>query len=141
MKATQMKDNAILALKDDIALLLLSIGIGFPMHQFFGGLFLALAGASFARRFKPEHGEREFWVMMLGAALFATVAGEIAHAWWPDFPVQIVMGAAGFFSRYLARFSLRAAGLLESKTDRIVNGALDRVLPTTDVTPPTDTEK
>ena len=116
-----MKDAALISFKDWVGFALLGIGVSFPMHQYFGGLFLALAGASFARKFSPEANERELWVMALGAALM-----------WPDeanLPIPLIMGVAGFFSRYLARMTLRAAGLLESKTDEITTAAVEKVLP------------
>lgn len=127
-----MKDAALISFKDWVGFALLGIGVSFPMHQYFGGLFLALAGASFARKFSPEANERELWVMALGAALSATIAAEIAKWMWPDeanLPIPLIMGVAGFFSRYLARMTLRAAGLLESKTDEITTAAVEKVLP------------
>lgn len=124
-----MKDSAIVVIKDYVGLLLAGIGIAFPMHQFFGGLFLAIAGASFARAFSPEQDEREFWVVILGAALMSIIAAMLAPIYLPTWPVQLVMAAAGFFSRYIARATLRAAGMVEKRTGRIVDTAIDRVLP------------
>lgn len=127
-----MKDAALMTFKDWVGYALLGIGVAFPMHQFFGGLFLALAGASFARKFKPEADDRELWVMILGAAFAGIIAAEVAKWMWPDatdLPIPIIMGVAGFFSRYLARITLRAAGLVESKTDEITTAAIEKVLP------------
>lgn len=127
-----MKDTAILAFKDYVGLILLGIGISFPMHEFFGGLFFAVAGASFASKFWPEVNERELWVVICGAMLAAIFVAETVHFLRPQFPIPLAMGIAGFFSRHLARITLRAAGLMESQTDRIVNGAIDRVIPDKD---------
>lgn len=127
-----MKDAAIVTFKDWVGYALLGIGVSFPMHQFFGGLLFAMAGASFARKFQPEANERELWVMALGAAFSAIVAAEAAKWLWPDaenLPIPMIMGATGFLSRYLARMTLRAAGLLESKTDEITTAAIEKVLP------------
>ena len=124
-----MKDSAIVAFKDWVGLVLAGIGIGVPMHHFFGGLFLAVAGASFARAFSPEQDERELWVVIWGAVLFAIIAAIVAQIWLPLWPVQLIMAAAGFFSRYIARFTLRAAGMVEKRTDRIVDGAIEKLLP------------
>lgn len=131
-KGCKMKDGAIVVFKDYVGLVLLGIGISFPMHQFFGGIIFAIAGASFASKFWPERNERELWVVVCGAILAAIFVAELVHYLHPQFPVQMAMGAAGFFSRHLARITLRAAGLMESRTDRIVNGVLDRVIPPSD---------
>lgn len=127
-----MKDSAIVVFKDWVGLVLAGIGISFPPHHFFGGLCLAIAGASFARKFSPEQTERELWVVVLGAILMAIIAALLAPHVLPEWPVQLKMAAAGFFSRYLARFSLRAAGMVESRTDQIVDGVIDKVLPGAD---------
>lgn len=124
-----MKDSAIVAFKDWVGLLLAGIGIGVPMHHFLGGLVLAIAGASFARAFSPEQDERELWVVFLGAAFMSIIAAMLAQIYLPDWPVQLIMAAAGFFSRYIARFTLRAAGMVEKRTDRIVDGAIEKLLP------------
>lgn len=127
-----MKDSAIVTLKEYIGLALLGIGISVPMHQFWGGMFLALAGASFARAFSPEQDEREFWVVILGAALMAILACMLAQIYLPQWPVQLIMAVAGFLSRYIARFTLRAAGMVEKRTGSIVDRVIDRVLPGAD---------
>lgn len=124
-----MKEGAITVFKDYVGLCLLAIGITVPMHQFFGGLFLAVAGASFASKFWPEGNERELWVVVFGALLAAVFTAAAVQWMGFSFPIPLAMGLAGFFSRYLARMMLRAAGLMENNTDRIVKGALDRVLP------------
>jgi len=127
-----VKQTAVTMFHDWVGLALLAIGISFPMHQFFGGLFLALAGASFARKMSPEANERELWVVALGAAFFAILAAEGAKLYWPDdpnLPIPMIMGVAGFVSRYVARATLRAAGLLETKTDDITTAVLEKVLP------------
>jgi uncharacterized protein involved in response to NO len=124
-----MKDQAIVTVKDWLTLALTGLGITFAPHHFLGGLFLALAGAAFARSMSPEQDERELWVVFLGAFLAGVLAAELASVFIPDFPVQIVMAAAGFFSRYLARFALRVAGLVEQRADNITDRVIDRVLP------------
>ena len=127
-----MKETAAMAFKDWLGLALAGIGIGFPMHQFFGGMFLALAGASLARHRMPEQDEAEMWAVLLGAGLLAVIAAILAPIWMPKVPVQLAMGMAGFFSRYITRMALRAAGRFEERSADVADRIIDRVLPQTD---------
>lgn len=124
-----MKDKIIMSLGDFLTLTLAGIGISVAPNQFFGGLFLALAAAAYARRVSPEQDEREFWVVILGACLAAIIVAELHAAYWPAIPLQIAMATAGFLSRYVAQFVLRVAGLIEKKADRITDRVIDTVLP------------
>lgn len=124
-----MKDVAHLALKDWLALGLAGLGVTFPPHHYIGGLLLALSGAAFAMKLQPEDQQVELWVTALGAWIVATLAAIAVFHWRPAFPPQIVMAAAGFLSRYAARFVLAMAGKLESRSDTLFDRILDRVLP------------
>lgn len=124
-----MKDQLAEHARDWLTLALAGLGISFATHEYFGGLFLALAGASFAARLKPERDTRELWVVMLGAFVVSHLAAIIGHIFAPQIPVQLVMGISGFLSRYIARTLLRMGGLIEAKSDRITDRIIDRVLP------------
>lgn len=124
-----MKDLADNVARDWLTLLFAGLGVTFLPHQWIGGMFLALAAASLARAWEPEQDRRELWAVMVAAFLAAHVAGILAHRWVPDFPVQIVMAAAGFLSRRLVRFVMRLAGLIEARSDTIADRIVDRVLP------------
>jgi len=115
--------------KDWLTLFFAGLGISFAPYEWVGGLFLALAGAAFAMRSDPERDQRELWLVLLGAFLASHLSAMASHAWYPEFPVQVVMCAAGFFSRRLTRFSLKLAGLMEDRGDKIADRVIDKFLP------------
>lgn len=129
MAGARMKQTMVDTTKDWMILALAGIGINFPPHHYFGGLFLALAGAALARKFQPEQDNREWWVVVLGAFIAATIAAEVAQWQGVLVPVQIIMASAGFLSRYLTRFVLAMAGMVQDRTDTIFDRLLDRILP------------
>lgn len=124
-----MKDQIADHAKDWLTLLLAGLGISFAPHEWIGGMFLALAAAAFAMRSDPEQDRRELWLVLLGAFLASHLAAMAVHWWWPPFPVQVAMAAAGFFSRGLTRMALRMAGLVEQRSEEIVDRAVDHFLP------------
>ena len=119
--------------RDWISLALIGLGVTFAPHLYLGGLFFALASASLARRFWPEDEPIELWWTLVLAAVLATLAGGMAHWYWPDVgpPVipQAVMAVTGYFSRHLARAALRIAGRIEGSSNTITDRLLDRWLP------------
>ena len=115
--------------KDWLTLAFAGLGISFAPHEYLGGLLLALAGAAFAMRTDPERDERELWLVMLGAFLASHLAAICAHIWLPDIPKQIVMAAAGFFSRRITRLALNLGGSVERRSDRIADRLIGKVLP------------
>jgi hypothetical protein len=123
-----MKDAALLTAKDWLTLVLSGLGISFAPHLFFGGVILALAGASLARSFSPERDERELISVLLSALIVAVISAEFAQIYMPAYPPQLVMFVGGFCSRYAVGTALRVMGLVEKKTERIVDGAIDKVL-------------
>lgn len=127
-----MRDLAAEHAKDWLTLLLAGLGISFAPHEWIGGMFLALAGAAFAMRTDPEQDQRELWLVLLGAFLASHIAAIAANAYIPEFPIQIVMAATGFFSRRLTRFALRLAGMVEDRSDKIADRVIDRVFPKDD---------
>jgi hypothetical protein len=118
-------------LKDWLTLLLAGLGVTYLPHEWIGGIFLALAGATFAMRADPEQDIRELWLVLLGAFLAAHMAAMLSGRYFPDLPVQSVMAATGFFSRRITRFGLRLAGLVEARSDKIADRVVDRFLPNT----------
>ena len=127
--ARQMRAALDIGLKDWLALALLGLGVSFPPHQFIGGLFLALAGAAFARSMQPTTGWLDLLWTSVGAFLVATVGSVIVYAYRPDFPPQIVMAILGYASRYIARAGLAFAGRLEERSGTAFDRLLDRWLP------------
>jgi len=124
-----VKDTFIDHLKDFLTLALIGLGISLPAHDYVGGMFLALAGATFALRADPERDERELWVTILGAFLVSHLAAIVASRYAPGVPVQLVMASAGFASRRIVRWTYRALGVVEKRADRITDRLIDRVLP------------
>lgn len=128
-KLLEMRDFTENLMKDWFILALAGIGISFPPHHYIGGLLLAMAGAAIASRAQPEQNRQELWTVLMTAWVIATVSAVVLYNMRPDFPPQVVMAAAGFFSRFVARFLLALAGKLELRTDTIFDRLLDKVLP------------
>ncbi len=126
---TKMNDAVHSTLKDWLVLALAGIGVQFPPHHYIGGLLLAMAGAAVATKFQPDEDRVELWTVIVTAWVIATIAAIGGKYYMPDFPPQVVMAAAGFFSRYIARLLLAMAGRVEAQTDTIFDRLLDRVLP------------
>lgn len=118
--------------RDWLTLALAGLGITFAPHEWIGGMFLALAGASYARHIEPEQDRRELWAVMVAAFIASHAAAMMAHQWYPGMPVQLVMLGAGFFSRRVTRWALRFAGLVEDRGDVIAGRALNKFLPDDD---------
>lgn len=126
--------------RDWLTLLLTGLGISFLAHEYVGGLFLALAGASIASHFDKETDRRAFWLVMLVAFFVSHLAAIAAQSWRPEWSPQVVMGIAGFASRYATRTALRVLGLLEKRGDKIADGIVDRVFPNAPRPPSNDEE-
>jgi hypothetical protein len=124
-----VKETFIDHLKDFLTMALIGLGISLPAHDYIGGMFLALAGATFALRADPERDERELWVTILGAFLVSHLAAIVATRYAPGVPVQLVMASAGFASRRIVRWTYRALGVVEKRADRITDRLIDSVLP------------
>lgn len=122
--------------RDWLTLLLTGLGISFLAHEYLGGLFLALAGASIAMHFDKDTDRRAFWAVMLVAFFVSHLAAIGAQTWRPEWSPQFVMAAAGFASRYATRTALRVLGLLEKRSDKIADHIVDRVFPADPNAPP-----
>ena len=122
-----MKEALTLTAKDWLTLALSGLGISFAPHAFFGGLFLALAGASIARTVSPERDRRELSVVFSTAAIVALISAEFAQIYLPEYPPQLVMFSAGFASRFMAGTAMRVLGMVEQKTEKIVDVTIDKV--------------
>jgi hypothetical protein len=109
--------------------LLLGLGISAPINEYFGGLLLALAGASIASSMNKDKDRRGFWLVMLTAIFVSHLSAMSATSIWPNLPFQLVMAAAGFASRYVVKIALRALGLVEARSDKIADKVVDRILP------------
>lgn len=127
-KGLKMKDVVADHAKDWLTLFFAGLGISFAPYEWIGGMFLALAGAAFAMRSDPERDQRELWLVLLGAFLASHLAAMASHAWYPQFPVQVTMCVTGFLSRRLTRFTLKFAGIIEDKGDKIADKVIDKFI-------------
>ena len=127
-KGHRMKDAVADHAKDWLTLFLAGLGISFAPYEWVGGMFLALARAALAMRSDPEKDQRELWLVLLGAFLASHLAAMASHSWYPEFPVQVTMCVTGFLSRRLTRFTLRFAGIIEDKGDKIADKVIDKFI-------------
>ena len=109
--------------------LLAGIGVQLPAHHYLGGLFMALAGAAFARAMLKEQDTREWGVVFLGAFVLATVGAMLNDLYNPPIIAQAMMCGLGFGSRFLARAMLAFMGLIETRADVLFDRWLDWILP------------
>ena len=122
--------------RDWLTLLLTGLGISFLAHEYIGGLFLALAGASIAAHFDDDTDRKAFWLVMLVAFFVSHLAAIGAQAYGLGLSPQVVMGVAGFASRFATRTALRVLGLLEKRSDKIADHIVHRVFPADPSAPP-----
>lgn len=116
-------------LRDWFSVMLAGIGVSFAPNIWFGGLILAVAGASIAFHHDPERDMRERWVVYTTALVTAHMVAMFFFWWKPDLPPQFVMFFAGFLSRKVIRSALRIASLIEAQGNTIAARIVDRVLP------------
>lgn len=128
-----MKDQVAEAAKDWLSMVLLGMGFTLHPYEWIGGILLGMGAATFAwqidKRRSVERDLRAVGVVLGGSFLASHIASLIVQAYAPTFPVTLAMIAAGFFSSYIARIALRMAGLVEDRSDRILDGTIDRFLP------------
>jgi hypothetical protein len=75
--------------------------------------------------------------VLVSAALLAAFIAMLAsylrlpeHGYLPaDFPIQMAMASAGFFSRFAINLALRMAGRVEYKADDLTDRVVDHFLP------------
>lgn len=115
--------------RDWFGLVLLAIGWNAPMHEWLGGMVMAIGGASIARAWRPERDRGELWAVIGGAVFASHIAGAICLRLYPEWPIPIVMAIAGFLSRIAIRLVLDVADRVGGKGARIADRVIDRVLP------------
>jgi len=124
-----MRDNLTEATKSVSGFVLAGIGVQIPAHHYLGGLFMALAGAAFARAMVPEQDKREWWVVFLGAFVLATLTAILNDWYNPPLAAQAMMCLMGFGSRFVARATLAMFGMVETRADVLFDRVLDHFLP------------
>lgn len=115
--------------RDWLSLALLGLGISFLPYAYIGGLFLALAGASIASHWGDQKDRTSLFMTMTTAFFVSHLTAIAVNAFFPAFPVQLAMAAAGLTSKYIVRTAFRFAGRVESKSETFADRAVNRVLP------------
>lgn len=124
-----MKESAADAFRDWVGIMLLAIGWNAPASAFFGGMLMGLGGASVARAWRRERDDMELWAVLGGGFFVSFIAGAMSVHFAPDWPVQIVMGLAGFFSRFGIKFALDAANSISGKGGKVGDHLSKKLLP------------
>ena len=114
--------------QNPLALLLTGLGIStIGVHEFFGGLFLALAAGSVVARARKD--KRKLLVILSMAALAAVLMAGI----WPQLgwtvPVQVGMALAGAASSWVINLFVKVGDRIDEKSGPIADRLIDRILP------------
>lgn len=112
-----------------VALMLAGLGLSISGAEYLSGICLALALAAIARKYDPLKGRRLSFSTAVTAAVVATVTAMVVEHYFPDFPVQLAMAAAGFFSRNLVSMASRLGSRVEERQDDLLDRVVDKVLP------------
>lgn len=124
-----MKQATADAFRDWVGIVLLALGWNAPVGAFFGGMLMGMGGASVARAFSKERDDIELWRVLWGGFFFTFMAGALTSYFAPEWPVQAVMGVAGFVSRFGIKLSLDVAEKISGKGSRIADRVIDTVIP------------
>lgn len=128
MKDTLLQNAEAIA-RDWPGLALAGLGVTFMPHEWLGGLFLALAGASLATAIDTESRRLGLFGTMVAAFFISHVASIAAQAYYPPLSPQLVMAGAGFASRYVARLALRVLHRVDARGDSIADSLINRAIP------------
>lgn len=134
----QIMDSITAVLKDWVSLILLSLGITFAPHMYWGGLFLALAGAAVARAYEREQArklghelEREptsvFWMVVTTTVFVSTLVAIFVNSYFPTWSVQAVMAISGFASRKIIVLLMTVTSNIARRGDQIADKVINKV--------------
>lgn len=114
--------------RDWLTLAFTGLGISTAPHEYFGGLFLACAGASIIARNRND--PRKLWSVIGTAALSATIAAIYgAGIESAVVPPQIAMLLAGVGSGVAINLVIIILGRIEERSGEIADKAIDHFLP------------
>lgn len=91
-------------LKEGLGGTLLALGITVPVSDFIGGMLFALSASFFALIWSPERDRKDFVITLTTAAFLATVAALLHPIFFASWPLQLLMCATGFFTRFITLF-------------------------------------
>ena len=125
-----MKQQAVELSRDGLTLMLAGLGISLSLHQFFGGLFLALAAGSIIAR--NRRSTRKLWSVMATSAIVAIVAVIFTERFdhWGYAP-QLVMDGAGAASSWLVNIFIGVMDGVQERTGTVAERLIDRIFPPT----------
>lgn len=109
--------------------LLAALGVTFSFHEYFGGLFFALACAMLTRHWFPEADRREVWITLLAAFIVATIGVELYDWYWPEkqpLPPQMIMALLGFCSRVVVTILMKTLIRAEERSDELADKIIDK---------------
>ncbi|EEW57297.1 hypothetical protein SCH4B_4408 [Ruegeria sp. TrichCH4B] len=125
-----MKQQAAELSRDFLTLALAGFGISLAPHEFFGGLFLALAAGSMVARHRKSNRKL---LGIMGTAALAAVISVIAteqfdHWGWPP---QLIMAGAGAASSYAVNIFVKVMDGVQERSTTISGRIVDRIFPPT----------
>lgn len=125
-----MKQQAVDLARDGLTLALAGLGISLAPHEFFGGLFLALAAGSMVARHRKSN-KRLVGIMGTAAvtAIIAVIATEQFDHW--GYGPQLIMAAAGGASSWLVNIFVRVMDGVQERSGTISGRIVDRIFPPT----------
>lgn len=121
-----MADQASHIARDYFSLFLAGMGISFAPHEYFGGLFMALACASVMARHRKD--PRKHWLVLLTAFLFATLIA----VWLGDtqqIKIQLIMAVSGLASGWVMNSAMKFFDRIEERASDAADKVVDKVLP------------
>lgn len=123
-----MKQQAVELSRDSLTLILTGLGISLAPHQFFGGLFLALAAGSMIARHRKSN--RKLLGIMSTAAFTAVIAVIITDQFdhWGYAP-QLIMAGAGGASSWLVNIFVRVMDGAQERSSHIADRLIDKLFP------------
>lgn len=123
-----MKQHAVELSRDSLTLILAGLGISLAPHEFFGGLFLALAAGSMIARHRKSN--RKLLGIMGTAAFTAVIAVIITDQFdhWGYAP-QLIMAGAGGASSWLVNIFVRVMDGAQKRSGHIADRLIDRIFP------------
>jgi hypothetical protein len=123
MKQTIM-NNANEAALNWPSMILVGLGVSFPLNQVLGGLFFALAAASIMAGTRKE--PRKVWVMLVSATVFAMVVAVVWSYYNFEFPLQLAMGLVGLLSGWVSKFIIKFMDRVEYRADDIADNVIEK---------------
>lgn len=123
-----MRQQTIDIIRDYLTLALAGLGISFAPHEYFGGLFLALAAGSLIARHRRSN--KRFTGILATSGIVATIALIAAQEFEGlNVAPQLIMATAGGLSGWIVNITVKMMDEAEERSERILDRLIDRLLP------------